>query len=138
MNSNERRAALTSSAESIALSISLKQLQEDCSVQRATLYRDIAFLRDVLMAPIELDPSWAYATMKKKPNVSSCPVCGLARMNYMHWLPRNNARTYQRWRAGESVGTLKARIDGRWRNIRKENAGAGTYSRDWCRSKETR
>ena len=55
MNSNERRAALHRQLKVSRYPIPLKKLQEDLQCSRATLYRDIAFLRDVLMAPIELD-----------------------------------------------------------------------------------
>lgn len=56
MDRYERTLILHRMLKSARYPVSLKRVQEDLQCSRATMYRDIAFLRDALGAPIESDP----------------------------------------------------------------------------------
>ncbi|KFN49942.1 helix-turn-helix transcriptional regulator, partial [Arenimonas composti] len=57
MDRYERTLALHRILKSARYPVGLKRLMDELECSRATLYRDIAFLRDALGAPIESDPT---------------------------------------------------------------------------------
>jgi predicted DNA-binding transcriptional regulator YafY len=57
MDRYERILALHRHLKTARYSVSLAKLMDELACSRATLYRDIAFLRDALGAPIESDIS---------------------------------------------------------------------------------
>ena len=56
MDRHERTLILHRILKTARYPVSLKRVQEELQCSRATMYRDIAFLRDALGAPIESDP----------------------------------------------------------------------------------
>ncbi len=140
MNSNERRAALHRQLKVSRYPISLKKLQEDLQCSRATLYRDIAFLRDVLMAPIELDPERGVRYNEKEAERFELPGLWLS-SDELHALVATQqllARTSDGVLA-KALAPLKNRIDSllaehsqgkRWPLERIRVIGAGVRKRD--------
>ncbi len=55
MDKIERITALHRTLKSARYPVTVKRLQDDLGCSRATVYRDLAYLRDALMAPIEGD-----------------------------------------------------------------------------------
>ena len=56
MDRYERTLLLHRMLKSARYPVTLKRVQEELQCSRATMYRDVAFLRDALGAPIESDP----------------------------------------------------------------------------------
>lgn len=56
MDRHERTLILHRILKTARYPVSLKRVQEELQCSRATMYRDIAFLRDALGAPLESDP----------------------------------------------------------------------------------
>ena len=55
MDKIERITALHRILKAARYPVTVKRLQEELGCSRATVYRDLAYLRDALMAPIEGD-----------------------------------------------------------------------------------
>ena len=55
MDKIERITALHRILKAARYPVTVKRLQEELGCSRATAYRDLAYLRDALMAPIEGD-----------------------------------------------------------------------------------
>ena len=60
MDKIERITALHRILKASRYPVTVKRLQEELGCSRATAYRDLAYLRDALMAPIEGDGEAGY------------------------------------------------------------------------------
>jgi len=92
MDRYERITALHRLLKSARYPVTVATLQDKLGCSRATVYRDLAFLRDALMAPIEGDgeagfryqadesdrfelPCWPRSTCWRGPAAACCPRC---------------------------------------------------------------
>ena len=72
MDRYERILALHRSLKSARYPVAIKGLMEEMACSRATLYRDIAFLRDALGAPIESEGEGSIRYDGKEAERTSC------------------------------------------------------------------
>ncbi|OUL07123.1 transcriptional regulator, partial [bacterium AM6] len=78
MDRYERITALHRLLKSARYPVTVATLQDKLGCSRATVYRDLAFLRDALMAPIEGDGEAGFRYLADESDRSSCPACRLS------------------------------------------------------------
>ena len=90
MDRYERILALHRTLQAARYPVTVARLQDELGCSRATVYRDLAFLRDALMAPVVGDGEAGFRYDPTAAVVSNCPACGSIPRNCTRCSPRSN------------------------------------------------
>ena len=122
MERYQRITSLHRQLQTASRPLSVKQLQHQLACSRATVYRDLAFLRDVLLAPVEGDGETGFCYIQDKSGQFDLPGLWLSSAE-LHAL-MTSSQLFARTRSGLFASML-APFQQRFEGILTSQTGSG-------------